>query len=241
MQGNMMQYPLTLNHLLERAGRLFGRVEIVSRAADCSTHRYTYADFHRRSRALAQALQRAGIKPGERVATLMWNGYRHLECYFGIPAAGGVLHTLNLRLHAEELAYIVNHAEDRFLIVEDVLVPLLETFRDRIHPARIFVAGAAAGNSTYESYEDFIARSDGDFACATLEENSAAALCYTSGTTGKPKGVLYSHRALVLHSFAISVVKREDNLLDDFARGEISEQAELGRQTESALQRTARL
>jgi fatty-acyl-CoA synthase len=206
MQGNMMAYPLTLNHLLERAGRLFPRTEIVSRATDRSLHRYTYADFHRRAKALARALQRAGLKPGERVGTLMWNGYRHLECYFGIPAASGVLHTLNLRLHADELAYIVNHAEDRFIIVEDVLVPLLNTFREKINPERVFVAGtevAGAGPAKFESYEDLIAASDGDFACESLQENDAAALCYTSGTTGNPKGVLYSHRALVLHSFAI--------------------------------------
>src|SRR5437016_5389038 len=139
MLGDMMQYPLTLNHLLERAGRLFAQGEIVSRAPDHSSHRYTYGDFHRRARALAQALQRAGLKPGDRVGTLMWNGYRHLECYFGIPAAGGVLHTLNLRLHGDELAYIVNHAEDRFIVVEDVLLPLLESFRQQINPERIFI------------------------------------------------------------------------------------------------------
>jgi fatty-acyl-CoA synthase len=202
MQGNMMRFPLTLNHLLERAGKLFARSEIVSRQADRSLHCYHYADFHRRARALGQALARAGISRGDRVATLMWNGYRHLECYFGIPATGAVLHTLNLRLHADELAYIVNHAGDRFLIVDDVLVPLLETFRDRIKPERIFVAGE---NGSYESYEEFIAASDGDFTCASLDEDDAAALCYTSGTTGKPKGVLYSHRALVLHSFAMSM------------------------------------
>src|SRR6266404_6614457 len=109
MQGNMMPYPLTLNHLLERAGRLFPRTEIVTRAADRSVHRYAYGDFYRRARALAQALQRAGLNPGDRVGTLMWNGYRHLECYFGIPAAGGVLHTLNLRLHPDELSYIIRH------------------------------------------------------------------------------------------------------------------------------------
>ncbi len=205
MRGDMMQYPLTLHHLLERAGKYFGRTEIVSRRADRSLHRHTYADFHRRARGLAQALVRAGLKPGDRVGTLLWNGYRHLECYFGIPAAGGVLHTLNLRLHADELTYIVNHAEDRFIIVDDVLLPLLETFRAHIKPERIIVASDAP-TAPYDSYEDFIAAHADDFQPIARAEDDAAALCYTSGTTGKPKGVLYSHRALVLHSFAICLV-----------------------------------
>ena len=207
MQGNMMRYPLTLTHVLERAGKLFGDVEIVSRRPDCSLHRTTYREFYRRARALGAALQRAGVRPGDRVATLMWNGYRHLECYFGIPAIGAVLHTLNLRLHPDELAYIASHAEDRVIIVDDVLLPLLNEFRDRIRPERIIVArsGADAADGL-ESYEDFLAGGDGVAAYADLDENDACALCYTSGTTGKPKGVLYSHRALALHSMALCMV-----------------------------------
>src|SRR5690606_11369014 len=123
----------------ERAGRLYGSVEIVSRMPDKSLHRYTYADLYRRARSLAKALQKAGLQRGDRVATLMWNHYAHLEAYFGIPAAGGVLHTLNLRLHPDEIAYIANHAGDRFLIVDDVLLPLLQKFRDRLKVARISV------------------------------------------------------------------------------------------------------
>ena len=134
MKASMMDYPLTLPPMLERAGKLFPQVEIVSRLPDRSLHRYTYADFHRRALRLAAALQKAGLKPGERVATLMWNHSTHLEAYFGIPAAGGVVHTLNLRLHPTELAYIVNHAEDRLLIVDDVLLPLYESFRDQVKP-----------------------------------------------------------------------------------------------------------
>src|ERR1051326_7186590 len=206
MLGNMMQYPLTLTHMLERAGRLFGDVEIVSRRPDCSVHRTRYSDFYRRARALGVALQAAGVRPGDRVATLMWNGYRHLECYFGIPSIGAVLHTLNLRLHREELAYIVNHAQDRVIIVEDVLLPLFEDFRELVKPERVIVVNNGDNKKgSYNDYEDFIAGA-GDVHYADLDENDACALCYTSGTTGKPKGVLYSHRALVLHSMAMCQV-----------------------------------
>ena len=132
MKGTMMNFPLTLTHILERAGRLYGPVEIVSRMPDKSLHRYTYADFYRRARSLAKALQKAGLRRGDRVATLMWNHYVHLEAYFGIPIAGGVLHTLNLRLHPDEIAYIADHAEDRFLIVDDVLLPLVGKFINKV-------------------------------------------------------------------------------------------------------------
>src|SRR5579871_3624393 len=137
--GTMMQYPLAISSILDRAGKYFGAREIVSRLPDRSIHRYTYADFHRRARQLASALRRAGLRPGDRVGTLMWNHYAHLESYFGIPAAGGVTHTLNLRLHPDELTYIINHAEDRFLIVDDVLLPLLAQFRTNIKPERVIV------------------------------------------------------------------------------------------------------
>jgi fatty-acyl-CoA synthase len=205
MQGNMMPYPLTLTHFLERAGQLFGNVEIVSRKPDCSLHRTRYSDFYRRARQLGGALQRAGVRPGDRIATLMWNGYRHLECYLGIPAIGAVLHTLNLRLHPDELTYIVNHAEDRVIIVEDVLLPLFEQFRDKVKPERVIVVRNDEQPTSYEDYEQFIA-GGGEVRYADVDENDACALCYTSGTTGKPKGVLYSHRALALHSMALAMV-----------------------------------
>jgi fatty-acyl-CoA synthase len=205
MDGLMMNYPLTLVHLLERVNQLFGKVEVVSRLPDRSIHRYTYADFYRRARQLAGALQRAGIQRGDRVATLMCNHYRHLEAYFGIPACGAVVHTLNLRLHPNEIGYIANHAGDRILIVDDMLLPLLEKFQAQARFERIVVVPHGSGAAGYENYEEFISQGEGAFDYPRLEENEAAAMCYTSGTTGKPKGVLYSHRSLVLHSFAFAL------------------------------------
>ena len=198
----MMDYPLTLNTLLERAGKFFGKIEVVSLRPDKSLHRYTYADFYRRARALAAALQHAGLQRGDRVATLMWNHWAHLETYFGVPAAGGVVHTLNLRLHQNDLSFIVQDAGDRFLIVDDVLLPLYEKFRDRVNFERVFVVPfeGPCVPAGYENYEDLLARAPERFEYPQLDENEAAAMCYTSGTTGKPKGVVYSHRAIVLHS-----------------------------------------
>ena len=203
MKATMMQYPLTLNHILERAGKLFGAREIVSRLADRSLHRYTYADFYRRAKQLAEALQQAGLQRGDRVATLMWNSYAHMECYFGIPAVGGVLHTLNLRLFPEDIAFIANHAEDRFIIVDDVLLPLFEKFKDKIKTERMFVFSQSGKPAPpgYEDYEKFLASAHGKFQYPDIDENEACGMCYTSGTTGQPKGVVYSHRSTVLHAF----------------------------------------
>ncbi len=207
MRTTMMDYPLTLVHLLERARRYFPKTEIVSRLPDRSLHRYTYGDFYRRSRALAAALTRAGMRKGDRVATLMWNHYAHLEAYFGIPVAGGVVHTLNLRLHPDDIAYIANDAEDRFLIVDDCLLPLLEQFKDRIRLERVFVVPLTGKPvpAGYENYEDLLKTGDGPFDYPELNENDAGAMCYTSGTTGRPPGVVYSHRSMVLHSLSITV------------------------------------
>ena len=203
----MMSFQLTLTSLLERAGRLFPRTTIVSQRPDNSTHRYTYADFHARARALASAFQRLGLRRGDRVATLMWNHHRHLETYFAVPAVGGIVHTLNLRLHPDELSYIVNHAEDRFLIVDDILLPLFEKIRDRVNLERVIVTpySGALVPGEYDDYEALLSRSDGPPQYPDLTESDAAGMCYTSGTTGQPKGVVYSHRSIALHALSISL------------------------------------
>jgi fatty-acyl-CoA synthase len=202
-----MHSQLTLTPLLERAGRLFPDTAVVSLRPDNSTHHSSYADLYRRARALAAALQSAGLSPGDRVATLMWNHHLHLEAYFGIPAIGGVLHTLNLRLHPSELAYIVNHAEDRFLIVDDVLWPLFEAIKDQVNLERVIVTSFGGGAQAHgdDDYETFLRSTDGVPRYADVDETAPAAMCYTSGTTGRPKGVVYSHRTIALHSLSISL------------------------------------
>lgn len=207
MKSTMMSTPLLTTSMVERAGKLFPDVEVVSALPDGSAHRYTYRDLLRRSRQLSAALQRAGVHSGDRIATLMWNEHEHLEAYFGIPATGAVLHTLNLRLHPDELVYIVNHAEDRMLIVDDILLGLFEQIRQRVRFERVFVVdhGGAQIPSGCESYDSFLASGGGDPAYPEIDEEDAAAMCYTSGTTGCPKGVLYSHRAIALHSLVCSL------------------------------------
>ncbi len=202
MLGTMMSYSLTLPSILEHARRLYSKVEIVSRMPDKSLHTYTYADFYRRARLLAEALQKAGLERGDRVGTLAWNHYAHLEAYFGVPCSGGVLHTLNLRLSPVDLAYIINHAGDRFLIVDDVLLPLVERIKDQINVEKVIVIPLTRQPTPpgYDNYESFLAGASGKFDYPDLDENEAMAMCYTSGTTGKPKGVVYSHRAMMLHT-----------------------------------------
>lgn len=205
MRGTMMDFPLTLPVILERAGKLFHRVEIVSRRPDRSVVRTTYQDFYRRARRLADALTRMGLRPGDRVASMMWNHSGHLEAFFGVPCAAGILHTLNLRLHPHELAAIVNHAEDRFLLIDDVLLPTYEKFRESVSFDRVIVVpyGSCGGTPADAlDYEELLAGASDDFRYPAMDENDGAAMCFTSGTTGNSKGVVYSHRALVLHTFA---------------------------------------
>ena len=204
LTGRMMDFPLTLTHFLERARTYFGRSELVSRLPDKSLHRYTYADFYRRTCRLAHALTRLGVKPGDRVASLCWNHSRHLELYFGVPSMGAVLHTLNLRLHPNDLAYIARHAEDRVIVVDRSLLPLLEKFIASVPSVQhvIVIPDDGPAPDGRLDYETLLAAEPDSFSWPALDERSAAMLCYTSGTTGNPKGVLYSHRSTVLHALA---------------------------------------
>jgi fatty-acyl-CoA synthase len=199
-----MDRPLLLTHFLERAKTLYPNREIVSRMPE-GIHRTTYAETYERVRRLARSLDDLGVGIGERVATFSWNHYRHYELYFAVPGARRVLHTLNIRLFPEQVAYIANHAEDRVVFVDDVLVPALEKIAPQLRTVKLYVVMGEPPKSSLRPvvrYEDLLTSPAADFQFPTFDENEAAAMCYTSGTTGNPKGVVYSHRALFLQAMA---------------------------------------
>ncbi|ASK36133.1 long-chain fatty acid--CoA ligase [Alcanivorax sp. N3-2A] len=211
MLGQMMQQPLLISAQIAHAARYHGDGEIVSVDTEGGLHRTRWSEIERRSRRLASALTGLGLKQSDRVATLAWNNHRHLEVYFGVSGAGLVCHTINPRLFPEQLVYIFNHAHDRVLFIDKTFLPLIAAIRDKLeHLEHVVLLGgkddeAAAKVEGLEFYEDLIEAGDETYAWPAFDENTASSLCYTSGTTGNPKGALYSHRSTVLHSMAVAL------------------------------------
>ncbi len=212
MLGLMQEQPLLISDLIEHAARHHGEVEIVSRRVEGDIHRSSYAVAAQRSRQLAQALDALGLEQGERVASLAWNGYRHFELYFGVSGSGRVLHTINPRLLPQQIAWIVNHAQDQVLCFELTFWPIVQAIAAQCPSVRLWVAlcdqaalaslPGAAQVPALTSYESWIEAHSGSYHWPRFDEHSASSLCYTSGTTGNPKGVLYSHQSTILHAYA---------------------------------------
>ncbi len=211
MQGLMMDTPLLISSLIQHAAEMHSDREIVSRTVEGPIHRYTYADAHQRAKRLANALGALGVRSSDRLATIAWNGYRHYEIYFATSGIGAVCHTINPRLPADQLVYIIDHAEDAYVFVDLNLLPLLEGIADRIAGVKGIVVLTDSQHmpstklSNVMCYEDLIDSHSDQLEWPVFDEREASTLCYTSGTTGHPKGVLYSHRSTILHSFAISL------------------------------------
>ena len=209
MNGMMMQQPLLISTLLTHAERQHGDQEIVSRRVEGDLHRQTYSDLAQRARRMANALAAKGIRFGDRVATLAWNGYRHMELYYAVSGSGAVLHTLNPRLHPDQVVWIADHAEDTVLFFDLTFLQLVEAIAPRVKTIKAFVAMTSREHMPASStvpnllcYEDLIDAHSPEFTWPVFDENTASSLCYTSGTTGNPKGALYSHRSTVLHTYA---------------------------------------
>lgn len=204
MRGLMMNVPLTTTSIMQHADKNHPRSEIVSVTSTADRHRYTFAEAFRRTRQLANALTQEGIGTGDRIATLAWNDYRHVELYYAVSGIGAVIHTINPRLFPEQISYIINHAKDRLIFVDPLILPLLEGLKDQIRGVEAFIVLAEdVPESTLrnlKSYENFIGDYPEDFEWPELDEQTASSMCYTSGTTGQPKGVVYTHRSTVLHS-----------------------------------------
>ena len=211
MRGLMMNRPLLISSLLEHGAAVYHEREIVSRTVEGPVHRYTLAEAHRRTRQLANALAALGVKAGDRIGTIAWNGYRHFELYFAVSGMGAVCHTMNPRLHPSQLVYVVNHAEDALLFVDLTFVPLVEAVAEHLKPVRGIVIMTDRAHMPQTKlanalcYEDLVLAHSDVFSWPEFDEDTASSLCYTSGTTGNPKGVLYSHRSTVLHTLAISL------------------------------------
>jgi len=208
MLGLMMRWPLTISSLIRHADQCHGDTEIVSRTIEGPIHRYTYRDAHTRARRLANALGRLGVVPGERVATLAWNGYRHFELYYAVSGVGAIIHTINPRLFHDQLAHIVNHAGDRLVFFDLTFLPLVEKLAPVCPSVTTWIALTDRAHMPSSSlklacYEELVGAERDDYRWPELDEETAAGLCYTSGTTGNPKGVLFSHRSTVLHAMAV--------------------------------------
>jgi 3-(methylthio)propionyl---CoA ligase len=212
MNGLMMQQPLLVSTLLTHAERHHGEQEIVSRRVEGDVHRTTYRELAQRARRMANALAARGIKHGDRIATLAWNGYRHMELYYAVSGSGSVLHTMNPRLHPDQVVWIADHAEDQILFFDLTFLPLIEAIAPRVATIKAFVVmtdrahmPATTKIDNLLCYEELIEAQSPHFDWPIFDENTASSLCYTSGTTGNPKGALYSHRSTLLHTYAAAL------------------------------------
>src|SRR5947207_2952020 len=221
MRGLMMDRPLLISSLIQYAAQYHAQTEIVSRSPEDGLRRCTYRDLEGRSKRLGKTLERLGVRLGDRVATLAWNGYRHVELYYGVSGIGAVCHTVNPRLFQDQIRYIVNHAADRLLFLDPGFVPLVEELAPHLPTVQQYVVMTDPAKMLRTKldnvlcYEDLLAAESADYEWPEFDENTASSLCYTSGTTGRPKGVLYSHRSTVLHAMAASMRDTLDYSMHD--------------------------